>query len=311
MHAQPPKSWTVVLAAGAGRRLASLTGNVPKQFWRPGGTKSLLEETTARFASLAPLSRTAIVVDRTHRGHVANTLGCGDATVLFQPEDRGTAAGVLFALTPVLASHPEAIVMITPSDHGVVDGRRFRQGLRAAVRSVESNGQVVLFGVEPTEAREDYGWITPDLDSSPVERVQSVRTFIEKPGRDAARRLLASGAVWNTMVVVARASAMRALYVNTLPQLVHVFDAALRLSEADRARYFSAQYVQLQPFDFSRDVITPSRGLSVYTWPASIGWSDLGTPDRLAAWHQRVGGQAPSPERARPIHVPEAIAATH
>jgi choline kinase len=31
------KPWTVVLAAGAGRRLAEVTGGVPKQFWRAAG----------------------------------------------------------------------------------------------------------------------------------------------------------------------------------------------------------------------------------------------------------------------------------
>src|SRR5690606_23822021 len=53
--------WTVVLAAGAGRRLASVTGGVPKQFWRAAGGRSLLRQTLDRFAPLAPTSRTVVV----------------------------------------------------------------------------------------------------------------------------------------------------------------------------------------------------------------------------------------------------------
>ena len=65
-----PQTWTVVLAAGSGRRLASLTGGVPKQFWSPDGQPSLLAQTLARLAPLAPPSRIVIVVDQTHRPSV-------------------------------------------------------------------------------------------------------------------------------------------------------------------------------------------------------------------------------------------------
>ena len=37
--------WTVILAAGAGRRLSAVTGGVPKQFWRGLNGPSLLTQT--------------------------------------------------------------------------------------------------------------------------------------------------------------------------------------------------------------------------------------------------------------------------
>jgi hypothetical protein len=33
---------------------------------------------------------------------------------------------------------------------------------------------------------------------------------------------------------------------------------------------------------------TPARDLSTYVWPASVGWSDLGTPERLRNWQTRA-----------------------
>jgi mannose-1-phosphate guanylyltransferase len=281
--------WTVVLAAGAGRRLASVTGQVPKQFWRSGGAKSLLEETTDRFAPLAPPSRTVVIVDRTHRDHVPRAVSRHEVgTVVYQPEDRGTAAGALLALSPVLEVDSDAVVMITPADHGVVDERRFRRGLVQAARLVRSNGGIVLFGVEPTEAREDYGWITPGHGKGD-RRLRRVVSFVEKPSAELARRLFASGAVWNTMVTVGRACAIRDLYADALPHVAETFDAALRLPPGERAGFLWAVYPSLPSSDFSRDVLTPARNLSTYIWPASVGWSDLGTPDRLHAWHRRVG----------------------
>jgi mannose-1-phosphate guanylyltransferase len=287
--------WTVVLAAGAGRRLAGLTGDVPKQFWRAGGRQSLLEDTTDRFAPLAPPSRTIVIVDHTHRDHVAQTVGADSVgAVIFQPEDRGTAAGVLLALTPVLEADPRAVVAITPVDHGVLDAGAFRHGLLETARYVRAHGGVVLFGAEPTGAHADYGWITPGAQQS-SHWLRPVTSFIEKPSAEMADRLFASGAVWNTMVVVARASAVRTLYVEVLPQLAGVFDAALQLSPAERAPFLSVVYPQLPRFDFSRDLLTPARNLSTYIWPAAVGWSDLGTPERLREWHRHVAVSSSRP----------------
>jgi mannose-1-phosphate guanylyltransferase len=50
--------WTIVLAAGSGRRLARITGGIPKQFWSPPGGTTLLEQTLRRMAPLAPVPAT-------------------------------------------------------------------------------------------------------------------------------------------------------------------------------------------------------------------------------------------------------------
>jgi mannose-1-phosphate guanylyltransferase len=194
---------------------------------------------------------------------------------------------VLLALTPVLEHSPEAIVAITPSDHGVVDDAAFRRGVLDAVRQVRGRGDVVLFGVEPVAAHQDYGWISVDAEST-VRGFRAVTSFVEKPASDVAARLLASGAVWNTMVIVAKARAIRDLYQEWLPDLSKVFARAWRQSASERTAFFASVYPTLPSLDFSRDLLGAARGLSAYVWPASMGWSDLGTPDRLAEWHQRV-----------------------
>jgi len=279
--------WTVILAAGAGRRLASLTGGVPKQFWRGADGRSLLRQTVERFTPLAPSSRTVVIVDAGHMHHVAETDITGSLPVfVIQPEDRGTAAGVLLALTPVLQSVPNAIVAITPSDHGVMDDTRFRRGVLQAARQVVARDAIVLFGVQPAVAQRDYGWIS--LGSATSSRgFRSVESFVEKPSSAVAERLLDAGAVWNTMVMVARAAAIRSLYTRLLPNLAAVFAAAAQVPESKRAGFFAAEYPTLPKYDFSRDLLAHARNLSAYVLPESVGWSDLGTPERLIAWHQR------------------------
>ena len=286
--------WTAVLAAGAGRRLSGVTGGVPKQFWRGAHGHSLLQETVERFLPLTPPSRTVVVIDATHREYMsvdgaAATIG---ATVI-QPQDRGTAAGVLLALMPVLDSGPDAVVVITPSDHGVVDDVRFRRGVLEAVRYTRSHREIVLFGVEPVVAHDDYGWITPGPSRSPTS-LRPIVSFVEKPAPEDAARLLAAGAVWNTMVLVARARHIWDLYTDTAPALAAVFDPALRMPPSARDAFFADVYPYLPRIDFSHDVLTPARNLSTYVFPATMGWSDLGTPERLHDWQKRVDSARPS-----------------
>lgn len=280
--------WTIVLAAGSGRRLAAVTGGVPKQFWRPhDGASPLVGETIARLQTLAPLEQTVTVVDDSHREHVramADRWPLGE--VLYQPLDRGTAAGVLLPLMAVLASAPDATVIVTPSDHGVGDTFAFRAGLKQAIARVQARTcDLVLFGVEPTGARADYGWITPSTTGRLGHGTfQRVVRFVEKPPVHEAFQLFLSGAVWNTMVVVARAAGLLERFRAHLPFMADVLARATDLEPGKRDAFLRDWYPELPRADFSRDLLARSVPMCLYTWPAQIGWSDLGTPERLEEW---------------------------
>jgi mannose-1-phosphate guanylyltransferase len=102
--------WTVVLAAGAGTRLAAVTQGAPKQFWRLESQPTLLEHTLNRLSAIAPPSRTVAVVAEQHHAHVqAAAEALHGRHVVYQSRDRGTAAGVVLGLLPVLEQDPEAI----------------------------------------------------------------------------------------------------------------------------------------------------------------------------------------------------------
>jgi mannose-1-phosphate guanylyltransferase len=282
------RPWVLVLAAGAGRRLSNVTGTTPKQFFRPADGPSLLENTLERFGDIATPTRTVTVVDRSHRTMVADlNLGRRLGEVLYQEQDRGTATGVLLGLSTILDQMPHAFVIMTPSDHAVSQSWQFRAGLTMAMGEVSTGRtDIVLFGAEPTNASPDYGWITP---SDAGSTVRSIDTFVEKPTREEASRLLKSGAVWNTMVLLARATALERLFAAHLPDHAAVFAQARTLNAVDRPGFLREAYAGLPFADFSRDVLTPSRALSLYTWPAAMGWSDLGTPERFNAWNRSMG----------------------
>ena len=278
--------WPIVLAAGQGRRLSSVTGGVPKQYWAPPGRQSLLEDTLERMRAVAPIANTVTVIDRSHRPYL-DALGRGDELghILAQPADRGTAAGVLLGLSTVI-SDPDRIVVLTPSDHGVSNPAEFRRGIRLAAREI-SNGraEMVLFGVRPASPHGEYGWILPTTTED--DGLPLVGAFVEKPPPHEASRLFARGAAWSTMVLVARAGALAAAFRTHVPDLTRKFDGITALDPADRAAFLAEAYAGMAPADFSRDVLTPARNIRLHIWPAALGWSDLGVPDRLDEWLSR------------------------
>jgi mannose-1-phosphate guanylyltransferase len=276
-------TWALILAGGNGRRLAEVTGGVPKQFWRVKGESTLLDRTLDRLAPLAPPERTVVVVDQAHEPYV-RSLDRPIGHVLYQPQDRGTAVGVLLAILPILDLDSDAVVALSPADHAVADFRDFRNGLLSTVRLVRRRRSgIVLFGAEPQGFDESYGWIEPGRPSRP-SWLREVTGFVEKPGPDKASALLAAGAVWNTMVLVAGATSLLDLFAARQPELTSALVEAWQSSAELRDTALADTYDRLQGLDFSRDVLTGAGGLTVFTWPASMGWSDLGTPDRLHAW---------------------------
>jgi mannose-1-phosphate guanylyltransferase len=303
----PHTLWSVVLAGGSGRRLSGITGGVPKQFWSAAGGPSLLEDTLERSASLAAPHQTVVVVDRTHAPFVsALPRVASQHRVIYQPCDKGTAAGVLLGLTKVAAVNPNAVVFLTPSDHGFRRPTIFADGIRRAAREVIDGGsKIVLFGVPPTSPDGDYGWITPGTTDRP-DGFRPVDGFVEKPSTSMVRELFETGAVWNTMVLVGRVSDLLELYRRQTPLLYRAFQPLMHIDGPAHAAYVQNHYATLPVVDFSREVITGATDLCVYTWPVSLGWSDLGTPERLERWGQehiiQRSLRARTADNARPVH---------
>jgi mannose-1-phosphate guanylyltransferase len=279
------RKWAIVLAGGNGTRLASLTTRggvaVPKQFCTVNGGPTLLQLALRRAERAAGRGRVSIVVAPEHRQWWEEDLrGNTGASVVVQPHNRGTAAGVLLPLTAVCGQDRDTTVFILPSDHWVADERILNRELQRASRAVDAEPDTVaLLGIEPDAPDPGYGWILPGPSTAPG--VFRVETFIEKPAPRAALELLAAGAVWNSFLIVARARTLQALYEKRMPALWQRMRAAL---DADT----HAMYADLPSYDFSRDLLVGAeRWLRLLRVP-ECGWTDLGTPERVAALAERA-----------------------
>lgn len=282
-----------MLAGGEGTRLRPLVRRVwgedrPKQYVPLLGPRSLLRQTLDRVALRVPVSRTVVVTVRAHTAYIAQEFnGTSEPPyVLVQPGDRGTAAAILHAAHWIERRDPDAALAVFPSDHFILGEATFMAHVADVARAVEAHrDRVALLGAPPTAPETDYGWIEPGAPiDGPDGVLRTVREFWEKPTENRVQLALASGCLWNTAVVVTRASALVALGARALPEMSARLDrvSAFADSEEEPAALHQA-YALMTRASFSRAVLERHpESLAVSSLPR-VTWCDLGSPSRVVA----------------------------
>jgi mannose-1-phosphate guanylyltransferase len=154
--------------------------------------------------------------------------------------------------------------------------------------ALAENGQgaeaIHYLGIRPDTADPELGYIVrgePLFDGS-----YSIARFVEKPSRDVAANLLQRRALWNSFILVARAAALVALIERRHPNEAAAFASLWRRAPQEglpAPAALDALYATLPEIDFSRGVVEGTRApLRVVPVPY-CGWSDLGTPERVAS----------------------------
>jgi mannose-1-phosphate guanylyltransferase len=277
------------LAGGEGARLAETTARIygsrlPKQFLSFGLERTFLQATVDRLQALIPPERTVVIVPTHYLELAREQLRSRPGVELVaQPKNLGTGPGVLLPLSHVLKRDPRADVALVPSDHDFRAPAIMLQALLRAKRATAAyRSSMVLLGASAEGPASDLGWIvTRKVRRS--DSVSSIQAFVEKPPPSVANSLFQRGALWNTMLSVSRAEALWALARRHLPAQTALFEEYVQLIGSPAAPACLSQlYERLAPADFSRDLVAASTGLRATTM-AGAGWSDCGTPERLAA----------------------------
>jgi mannose-1-phosphate guanylyltransferase len=282
----------LVLAGGEGTRLASFTRDengrvVPKQFALQFAGETLFQATLRRAGRLVGGEQITAVLAGHHRRWWIPQLGRGgDAHVVVQPSDRGSAAATLLGLQHVLARDAGARVLLLPSDHAIRDEDAWASTLVDMIDVMhEDNDRVVVLGMPSDDLGLGYGWIVPGESRSAL--AEAVVGLHHDVAPLVAEGLDLRGALVDSMVVAGSAAGLVALHAHAVPEIVSAFQAALGTRRDPPPAVVQSLYCDLPKRDLSRDVLgRATEALSVVRG-RRCGWTDLDTPERLAS-HGRM-----------------------
>ncbi len=270
----------VILCGGAGSRLWPLSRqSYPKQFTDLLGGLSLFQRTAERLTGegFAP---PWIVTGENFRFTVTDQLaqiGMHAKNILLEPEPKNTGPAICALALAIEEQHPGGLMLVSPSDHLIPDGERFRQAVLDSAEDAGS-GRIVLFGIAPTRPETGYGWIQTKAPTDREEtKLLPIARFVEKPDLATATALLqGEGNFWNAGIFLFRSDVIIAAFEEFFPDIVSNVRKSLADATSDLGfrRLGKAGWCDLQ--SISVDYAIMEKAQNLYLKPYHHAWSDLG-----------------------------------
>ncbi|MEL7146673.1 MAG: mannose-1-phosphate guanylyltransferase, partial [Bacteroidota bacterium] len=217
--------YAVIMAGGTGTRFWPFSREKkPKQFLDVLGVgKSLLQLTVDRFAEILPKEQILIVSNEIYEDIIFEQLpDFQKDQVLSEPIKRNTAPCIAYAAYKIREKNPDAIMVISPSDHTIFGEAKFQKVILDAVAAADSGNKLITLGIQPNRPETGYGYIQY-IDGK--ETVKKVKTFTEKPELKIAEKFIESGDfVWNAGIFIWSVKTIVKAFQDNMPELASIFE---------------------------------------------------------------------------------------
>lgn len=272
----------VIMAGGIGSRFWPMsTAERPKQFIDVLGCgKTLIQLTAERFAEICPKENIWVVTSERYASLVREQLPeVPEENILREPCRRNTAPCIAYVSWKIKARNPQANVVVSPSDHVVMNVREFQRVILSALTFTRNNDAILTLGMKPTRPETGYGYIQADLSSAAVanKEVYRVDSFKEKPDIETAEQYIRKkNYYWNAGIFVWNVNTIVNAFRLWRPDIADIFEQLLPIYyTADEQARIDTLFPQCP--SISVDYAILEKADEIFVFPADFGWSDLGT----------------------------------
>ena len=272
----------VIMAGGVGSRFWPMsTPDYPKQFIDVLGCgRTLIQLTVDRFKGIIPEENIWVVTSEKYAAEVKKQLSeVADDHILREPCRRNTAPCIAYASWKIKSRDPKANMVITPSDHVVMDVKEFQRVIVAGMKFTANSDAILTLGMKPNRPETGYGYIEADLSypSNYNKEIYRVDSFKEKPDLTTAERYIRKPSFfWNSGIFIWNVNTV----VNSLrvyqPSISKIFERLLPYYFTDKEQKLINEKFPMCD-NISIDYALMEKADEIFVFPANFGWSDLGT----------------------------------
>lgn len=282
----------VIMAGGVGSRFwpMSTTDN-PKQFIDVLGVgRTLLQLTYDRFQSICTPENVWVVTSADYADKVHNQLpDIPVSNILCEPCRRNTAPCIAYVSYRIKAKDSAANIVVTPSDHVVMDVKEFQRVITGALQFAGETDGIVTLGMKPTRPETGYGYIQANLSAQSMRNreIFAVESFREKPDLETATQYIKhNNYFWNAGIFIWNVHTIVNAFRMYQPALNRIFESLCAIY-GTKEEQAAIDNVYAQCENISIDYAIMEKAEEIFVFPCSFGWSDLGTWGSLAQLSQK------------------------
>ena len=272
----------VIMAGGVGSRFWPMsTAEKPKQFIDVLGVgRSLLQLTLDRFEGICEPENVWVVTNKKYAAIVHEQLPEVPAeNILLEPCRRSTAPCIAYVSWRIKKNNPKANVVVTPSDHVVMNNEEFRRVVKQCMKFTGETDAIVTLGMKPTRPETGYGYIQADLSTSSPRNKEIFRvdSFKEKPSQEKAMEYIRNRSYfWNAGIFIWSVSTIVNAFRVYQPAINRVFENLLPVYGTEKEQEeIDKRFPECE--SISVDYAIMEKAEEIFVCPADFGWSDLGT----------------------------------
>ena len=269
-------TFCVIMAGGIGTRFWPMSRkHTPKQFLDILGTgKSFIRATFERFLPLVPIENFMVVTNSAYKNLVLEHIPeLDESQVLCEPIRRNTAPCIAYAAYTLQKSNPNAKMIVTPSDHLILNEVDFHTIINECLEYAESNDALMTVGIRPSRAETGYGYI----QKSNNDLISRVKCFTEKPHLELAQTFVECGEFfWNSGIFIWTVENIIKAFEKHLPEHHSLFASIVDDLGTEREEK-AIEMVFSECKSISVDYGIMEKADNVYVHSGDFGWSDVGT----------------------------------
>ena len=272
----------VIMAGGVGSRFWPMsTTEKPKQFIDVLGVgKTLIQLTVERFGDLVAPENIWVVTNQKYAPIVEEQLpNIPKANILCEPCRRNTAPCIAYVSWRIKSNDPKANIVVTPSDHIVMDITEFQRVIKDCMRFTSETDAIVTLGMKPNRPETGYGYIQADLSTSSLrnKEIYRVDSFREKPDLKTAMEYIKKNYYfWNAGIFIWNVNTIVNAFRIYEPAMAKIFESMQSVYGTDKEQAFiNERFPECE--NISVDYAIMEKAEEIFVCPADFGWSDLGT----------------------------------